>query len=140
MKNFVIAIALMLSMVAASNAGEVACETQCVARCTPVRNAVGATVCVAAKTVHAAAKVAVAPLKLLHCLCEKAKQSACQPACQPACEPVVVETKPCEPACEPVCKERCKPVRKVLSALKPKCKTVKCACAPAAAESKPCGC
>lgn len=125
-------------MVAASNAGEAACETQCVARCTPVRNAVGATVGVAAKTVHTAAKVAVAPLKLLHCLCDKVT------ACQPVCEPVAVESQACEPvvkpACEPVCKERCKPIRKALKALKPKCQAAKCVCVPAAVESKPCGC
>lgn len=140
MKNFVIAIALMLSMVAASNAGEVACEAQCVARCTPVRSAVGATVGVAAKSVHAVAKVAVAPLKLLHCLCDKASKTVCQPVC----EQVVVESKPCEPvakpSCEPVCRERCTPVRKVLSALKPKCKAAKCTCAPAVVETKACGC
>lgn len=143
MKNFVIAIALMLSMVATSYAGESACEAQCVARCAPVRKAVGATVGVAAKVAEAAAKVAVAPLKLLQCFCDKAAQPVCRPAAVVAkpCEPVVVEVKPCEqvakPVCETVCRERCKPVRKALNALKPKCKVVNCA---QAVEVKPCGC
>jgi hypothetical protein len=142
MKNFILAIALLLGVASVGSAGEVACETKCVTRCTPVRNVVSATLKVAERAV-------VAPFKLLDCLCTKAKPvcapvcqqevKPCEPVAEPACEPVV---KPaCEPVqveCAPVCKERSKPLRKALNNLKAKCKATKCECVVTAV--KQCGC